>query len=66
MAYDSVWAIALGLDQATKKIQMNDDSGCEGLDGEIVPLENFTYQNKKLGCIIENSFVNMTFRGITV
>ena len=66
VAFDAVWAIAVGLDIASKKILFGNETGCEKLSGEIVPLEYFNYTNKKLGCIISQSFSEVHFLGVTV
>ena len=66
VAYDTIWSIALGLDEASNRIADNDDSGCEELLGELVPLEEFDYTNQKMGCILERSMRKTEFNGITV
>uniref|UniRef100_A0A1X7VGX3 G-protein coupled receptors family 3 profile domain-containing protein n=1 Tax=Amphimedon queenslandica TaxID=400682 RepID=A0A1X7VGX3_AMPQE len=65
LAFDAVWAIAVGLDIASKKILFGNETGCEKLSGEIAPLEYFNYTNKKLGCILKQSFSEVNFLGIT-
>ena len=65
-AYDAMWSVAIGLDIASKKITAGNDSGCENLFGELVPLEMFDYRNEKLGCIMRKSFDEVMFTGITV
>ena len=66
VAYDAMWSIAIGLDIASKKIAVGNDSGCEHLYGELVPLEMFDYHNEKLGCIMKQSYDKVMFTGITV
>ena len=66
IAFDGVWAIAIGLDIASKKISSGNDSGCENVPGDLVPLEQFNYTNTKLGCILKQSFSEINFLGITV
>ena len=61
-----MWSIALGLDITSKKIRAGNDSGCENLYGELVPLEMFDYANVKLGCIMRMSFDEVKFTGVTV
>lgn len=58
--------MALGLDRAIDKIAIKNDSGCENLVGDIVPLEEFNYTNQKLGCILQESIAETQFTGITV
>ncbi len=64
--YDAVWAMALGLHNASERVRVQDSSGCEDLPGNLVPLEQFDYLNEKLGCVLRNSFQQVSFRGITV
>ena len=66
MAYDTIWSLALGLDNAFKRIVEKNDTGCEGLAGSIVPLEKFTYTNRKMGCILHQGLSEVHFTGITV
>ena len=61
-----MWAIAIGLDIASKKISSGNDSGCENVPGDLVPLEQFSYTNTKLGCIFKQSFNEIDFVGVTV
>ena len=61
-----MWSIAIGLDIASKKIKAGNDSGCENLYGELVPLEMFHHANEKVGCIMRKSFDEVMFTGITV
>ena len=64
--FDAAWAMAEGLHIASEKVSMNDSSGCDGLLGELVPLENFDYKNDKMGCVLRKSFHQVNFHGITV
>ena len=41
-------------------------TGCEGLSGSLVPLENFTYGNQKLGCLIQWNLQQTQFSGVTI
>ena len=66
MAYDATWAMAVGLHRAAKRISTKNDSGCEQVDGEMLPLENFTYSNKKMACILLKSYAGSEFEGVTV
>ena len=66
LVYDTTWALALGLDKATKKVAEVNESGCEGLFGDVVPLEEFNYTNQKMGCILKSSFAETNFTGLTV
>ena len=64
--FDGIWAMALGLHEASERVRVNDSSGCEGLEGRLVPLENFTYLNDRMGCVLRRSFQQVSFLGITV
>ena len=66
--FDTIWALALGLDAAVQRIAQNNesDSGCGDLPGDLVPLEEFNYTNEKLGCIMRQSMSNLEFTGMTV
>ena len=66
MAYDATWAMAVGMHRAAESISNKNDSGCEHFNGELVPLENFTYSNKKMGCILLKSYADAVFEGVTV
>ena len=66
LAFDGMWALAIGLDIASKKISTGNDSGCEDLPGDLVPLEDFNYTNVKLGCIMRQGFSEINFFGVTV
>ena len=61
-----MWAIAVGLDNALTRIQNNDTSGCEDVPGSLVPLEDFEYDNSKMGCVLRESYHETNFSGVTV
>ena len=58
--------MAIGLDNTMKRIAVRNDSGCEKLSGDLVPLEQFDYTNQKVGCLLRQSFAEVNFLGITV
>lgn len=66
LSYDAMWAIAIGLNTTLTRINANDSSGCEDVPGSIVPLENFEYSNRKMGCLMKQSFQEINFSGVTV
>ena len=66
LAFDATWAIAIGLNNTRKRIEIGDDSGCEHLNGTLVPLENFDYTNHKMGCVLKEGFAETYFVGVTV
>ena len=66
VAYDAIWAIAVGLHNASERVRMNDSSGCGHLPGRLVSLEKFDYQNERMGCVLQRSIAEVDFTGITV
>ena len=66
LAFDVVWAMALGLDATAQRIAQGNNSGCGHLPGDLVPLEDFDYSNKRLGCLMRQSMRNLNFTGLTV
>ena len=58
--------MAIGLDNALKRIAVKNDSGCEESSGDLVPLEQFDYTNEKMGCLLRQGFAEVNFLGITV
>ena len=64
--YDAIWAMALGLHNASERVRMNDSSGCGHLPGKLVPLEQFDYWNQMMGCVLQRSIAEVHFIGITV
>ena len=58
--------MSLGLEEVSKRIAVGNDSGCEHLQGELVPLEQFSYDNPKMGCVLQESIASVKFNGITV
>ena len=67
MAYDAIWAIALGLHTASMRLKAGDDSGCKDHPGTLKQsLEEFDYSNQKMGCVLQTSIAKVNFTGITV
>ena len=64
--YDGIWSLALGLDNAIKRVAQGNESGCEELFGDLVPLEEFNYTNEKMGCILRKSINEVQFDGLSV
>ena len=64
--YDAMWAIAIGLHNASVHVARNDSIGCDQKSGKLVPLEDFDYDNEKIGCVLLKSFSQASFRGVTV
>ena len=66
--YDVLWVLALALNSTIAMIDNGDVSGtgCDGLPGSLVPLEEFDYSNKKIGCLIQWNIQQTDFSGLTV
>ena len=63
-----MWVIALGLDKVDRQLQKGNISvaSCDEYSGEYVELNQFDYRNKKMGCLLRESFQELNFTGITV
>ena len=69
VAYDAVWALALGLNRTQEMFLSNynvSEIGCGGLDGGLVPLEQFDYSNGVMGCVMRWSLGQTNFSGVSV
>ena len=66
--HDDVWGLALALNATMTMVNENNitGTGCENLPGELVPLEDFTYNNSKMGCLITWNLRRLTFSGVSV
>ena len=64
--FDATWSMALGLQLTLESVAQKNSSGCDHLPGELVPLEQFDYQNERMGCVMRRSYSSVSFRGITV
>ena len=69
LAYDAVWVLALGLNR-TQEMFLNNynvsEIGCDGLDGGLVPLEQFNYSNGVMGCVMRWNLEQTNFSGVSV
>ena len=67
-AYDAVWVLALALNNTMAMYRSGDinGTGCENVSGSLVPLENFTYTNGKMGCLIQWNIQQTNISGVTV
>ena len=69
VAYDAVWALALGLKRTQEMFLSSYDVseiGCGGLDGGLVSLEQFNYSNGVMGCVMRWSLGQTNFSGVSV
>ena len=78
VAYDALWALALALNRTSEMVEsltreeIMNSTQCEGSDEktsrewEIVSLENFTYTNQLMGCIVRWNLERTDFVGVSV
>ena len=68
LAYDAIWALAVALNTTIHMISNDviNNTGCEEMDGPLVPFENFTYRNRKLWCLFHNNLQRTNFLGVSV
>ena len=66
--YDVLWVLALALNNTNAMIDSGDinETGCEDVPGSLVPLEDFHYTNKRIGCLIQWNIQQTNFSGLTV
>ena len=69
VAYDAVWALALGLNRTQEMLLSNynvSEIGCGGQEGGLVPLEQFNYSNGVMGCVMRWNLEQTNFSGVSV
>ena len=78
VAYDALWTLALALNKTNEIVgsltreeilNMTQCGGTDeetGVEWEVVSLENFTYSNQLMGCIIRWNLERTDFVGISV
>ena len=69
LSYDAIWALALALNRTQDMFLSNSsvtEIGCGGLDGGLVPLEQFNYSNGVMGCVIRWNLEQTNFSGVSV
>ena len=66
--YDVLWVLALALNNTIAMINTGNitETGCDCVSGSLVPLEEFEYSNKKIGCLIQWNIEQTDFFGLTV
>ena len=70
-AFDAIWTIAQVLNY-TEEMRINQTSrvsvheNCTDLPGELVPLNEFSYSNAFMGCVIKYNFYKVNFTGVSV
>ena len=66
--YDVMWVLAVALNRTMMAVESEDISGtgCEEVPGSLVPLEQFSYINEKMGCLIQWNLQRTNFSGVSV
>ena len=66
--YDALWALALALNETMTMVDsLNiNETGCESMNGSLVPLHQFDYTNAMMGCLIKWSMQQTDFFGVSV
>ena len=68
--YDAIWILALALNKTLSMVEAGNSSiagtGCENATGSLVPLEEFSYSNEKMGCLIQWNLQQTNFSGVSV
>lgn len=66
--YDVVWVLAIALNRTMMAVESGDinGTGCEGVPGSLVPLEEFSYANEMMGCLIQWNLQRTNFSGVSV
>ena len=67
-AYDVIWVLALALNNTLSMVRSGDisETGCGSVPGSLVPLEEFNYTNKRMGCLIQWNMQQTNFSGVSV
>ena len=62
--------MAIALNETMSMVEAGSSSiegtGCEDKSGSLVPLENFTYNNEMMGCLIQGNLQRTNFSGVSV
>ena len=66
--HDDVWGLALALNTTMTMVNANNitGTGCENVMGDLVSLEQFTYNNSKMGCVITWNLRHIEFPSVSV
>ena len=67
--YDVIWVLAVALSNTVSMINDGtaiNETGCQNFPGSLVPLEQFTYANERMGCLIQWNLQKTNFSGLTV
>ena len=77
MAFDAMWTVAqvLQYTEVLREKYINKSNICSlglthpeccQLGGELVPLNEFTYSNAFMGCVMKNNYYKINFTGVSV
>lgn len=70
LVFDVIWALAIALNNTVSMVEDGNISingtGCEDVPGSLVPLEEFSYSNEKMGCLIQWNLQQTNFSGVSV
>ena len=70
LVYDVIWMLALALNKTLSMVDAGNLSvigtGCENVTGSLVPLEEFSYSNEKMGCLMQWNLQRTNFSGVSV
>ena len=71
VVYDAMWILALALNKTFSMVEAGNSSiiaetGCEDVPGSLVPLEEFSYSNEKMGCLMQWNLQQTNFSGVSV
>ena len=66
--YDVMWSLAFALNQTMTMVESLDinGTGCESMNGSLVPLHQFDYTNAMMGCLIQWNLQQTNFSGVSV
>ena len=72
IAFDAMWTVARALNQTEEMRLQNTSSNdpslrdCHHLPGDLVPLDEFTYSNAYMGCVMKLNYQKINFTGVSV
>ena len=66
--YDIMWMLAIALNNTMSMVRSGDisETGCSSVPGSLVPLEEFNYNNEKMGCLIQWNLQTTNYTGVSV
>lgn len=66
--YDVMWVLAVALNNTMTAVESGEinGTGCDTVPGSLVSLEQFSYRNEKMGCLIQWNLQRTNFSGVSV